>query len=51
MQRHAEGLKYTERNAGSQIDSEMVEKGRVLFLLSYEWFVMGKSFGYRNYSF
>ena len=27
LQRHAEGLKYRERNAGTQIDEQMLDEG------------------------
>lgn len=30
LQRHAEGLKYRERNAGPQIDDQMMNEGRVI---------------------
>lgn len=30
LQRHAEGLKYRERNAGTQIDDQMKDEGMVI---------------------
>lgn len=30
LQRHAEGLKYRERNAGPQIDDQMKDEGMVI---------------------